>query len=150
MKFLLQVVVTLLALQLLKAFKRTTRTSWPTFTIDQIKTNLYPISKKLSDNSFTRLYSYGDPDESIESTRYRKLQKAFRKFYFSQYPNEPDIPGVTFSSPIEWAPWMETIWFGNYYDYRSAFFSDVMYSNNIPNKEGALLFKDSRKALNMA
>ena len=24
---------------------------------------------------------------------------------------DPDIAGVTFVSPIEWAPWMETIWY---------------------------------------
>ena len=26
--------------------------------------------------------------------------------------------------------------FGNLYEYRSAFFSDVMYSNNVPGREG--------------
>ena len=28
--------------------------------------------------------------------------------------------------------------FGNIYEYRSAFFSDVMYSNNVPGREGSL------------
>ena len=27
------------------------------------------------------------------------------------YPDEPDVPGLTFLTPIEWAPWMETIWY---------------------------------------
>ena len=37
--------------------------------------------------------------------------------------------------------------FGNFYDYRTAYFQDVMYSNaNIPCREGALLFKDKYKA----
>jgi hypothetical protein len=66
------------------------------------------------------------------------------------FPNEPDIPGVTFLSPVEWAPWMETIWFGNIYEYRSAFFHDVMYSNNKPSREGALLYRDSERSLLMA
>ena len=64
---------------------------------------------------------------------------------------EPDIPGWTFPTRIQWAPWMETIWFGNYYDYRSGFFHDVMYSNGQqPYKEGALLIKDPEKALQVA
>lgn len=45
---------------------------------------------------------------------------------------------------------MESIWFGNAYEYRSAFFHDVMYSNNAPFKEGALLFKNPNKALQIA
>ena len=45
---------------------------------------------------------------------------------------------------------METVWMGNYYDYRAAFFSDVMYSNNVPGKEGALLYRDPARALQMA
>ena len=92
------------------------------------------IHKRTS--SLTQLYSIGDPDGSEASSNYRKLQKLYRKLDYFIYPHEPDIPGLTFVSPIEWAPWMETIWFGNYYDYRSAFFSDVMYSNNMPCKEG--------------
>ena len=30
--------------------------------------------------------------------------------------------------------------FGNLYEYRSAFFSDVMYSNNVPGREGTVRF----------
>lgn len=45
---------------------------------------------------------------------------------------------------------MDTIWFGNIYEYRSAYFHDVMYSNNQPAKEGALLFKDRVQATSLA
>ena len=45
---------------------------------------------------------------------------------------------------------METIWFGNYYDYRSAYFHDVMYSNQKPGREGALLFRDPLSSLQLA
>ena len=33
--------------------------------------------------------------------------------------------------------------FGNLYEYRSAFFSDVMYSNNVPGREGKTQTYDS-------
>jgi len=66
------------------------------------------------------------------------------------YSDEPDVPGLTFKSPVEWAPWMETIWFGNAYEYRSAYFHDVMYSNNKPFREGALLYSDPEKAKQIA
>ena len=42
---------------------------------------------------------------------------------------------------VLWAPWLNTKWLGNLYDYRSGLFSDVMYSNNRPFREGALLFQ---------
>ena len=45
---------------------------------------------------------------------------------------------------------METIWFGNIYEYRSAYFHDVMYSNNQPGKEGALLYRDRVQATSLA
>ena len=45
---------------------------------------------------------------------------------------------------------METIWFGNYYDYRSAYFHDVMYSNQKPGREGALLFRHPLSSLQLA
>lgn len=106
-----------------------------------------PSSWRTSSSS---LYSYGDPDLSTESNLYRKLQEFLRSYDKVIYPEESDIPGVTFLSPVEWAPWMETIWFGNIYDYRSAFFQDVMYSNSKPFKEGALLYKDSYRSLMIA
>lgn len=65
------------------------------------------------------------------------------------FRDDPDVPHYTFVSPIRWAPWLETIWFGNLYDYRSAYFHDVMYSNNVPYKEGALLYKDVKSNTNM-
>ena len=96
------------------------------------------------------LPAYGDPDLEMESNFYRWWQDTTRKWDKFVYPNDPDVPGLTFPSPIEWAPWLETVWFGNYYDYRAAFFSDVMYSNNVPGQDGALLFRDRDKALQMA
>ena len=42
---------------------------------------------------------------------------------------------------VLWAPWLNTKWLGNLYEYRSGLFSDVMYSNNRPFREGALLFQ---------
>lgn len=107
-------------------------------------------SNLFAKTSRTQLHSYGDPDLSSESNFYRDLQEFLRSFDKTIYPDEPDIPGVTFLSPVEWAPWMETIWFGNIYDYRSAFFHDVMYSNSKPFKEGALLYKDSYRSLMIA
>lgn len=104
----------------------------------------------LSRHRNSRLHSYGDPDLSEKSNFYRAFQDWARKFDDLLFPQEPDIPGVTYLSPVEWAPWMETIWFGNAYDYRSAFFSDVMYSNNKPSREGALLYRDPYKALMIA
>jgi len=81
----------------------------------------------------------------------RWWQDVARKVDVWLYPvGDPDVPGVTYLSPVEWAPWMETIWFGNAYDYRSAYFQDVMYSNNVPFREGALLYKDAFKARQIA
>lgn len=100
--------------------------------------------------SSTRLYSYGDPDNTWRYKALRRWQEFARENEHLIYPQEPDIAGLTFASSIEWAPWMETIWFGNYYDYRSAFFHDVMYSNNQPGREGALLFRDPEQALQVA
>ena len=40
-----------------------------------------------------------------------RFQDAARKFDKLLYPEEPDVPGLTFLTPIEWAPWMETIWY---------------------------------------
>ena len=119
----------------------------------------------------TRLHAYGDPDTQLESTVSRAWQGWLRAWDAFVFPNDPDVPGLTFPTPIEvrfyaarcmrppypsltqhhqWAPWMETVWMGNYYDYRSAFFSDVMYTNNVPGKEGALLYRDSARAMQMA
>lgn len=100
--------------------------------------------------SSTRLYSYGDPDNTWRYRALRRWQEFARDYEHLIYPQEPDIAGLTFASSIEWAPWMETIWFGNYYDYRSAYFHDVMYSNNQPGREGALLFRDPEQALQVA
>jgi len=80
----------------------------------------------------------------------RRWQEYARTFDRWFHPAEPDFPGLTFASPVEWAPWMETVWFGNYYDYRSAFFQDVMYSNSGPCREGALLFQDAAQAQQVA
>ena len=63
---------------------------------------------------------------------------------------QTDSPDLLLHPSQQWAPWMETVWMGNYYDYRAAFFSDVMYSNNVPGKEGALLYRDPARALQMA
>lgn len=95
--------------------------------------------------------SFGDPDLSSKSEFYRKFQ-SFTRLYDRFIFNDRDIPGLTFASPVEWAPWMETIWFGNYYDYRSAYFGDVMYSNTLPQggKEGALLHRDPTASLQLA
>lgn len=92
------------------------------------------------------LMSYGDPDLSYKWRVLRKLQYFAREWDNRLYPDEVDVPGMTFASPVEWAPWMETIWFGNQYEYRSAYFHDVMYSNNKPFREGALLYNDPEKA----
>jgi len=100
--------------------------------------------------SKTRLYSLGDPDLQPRWRFLRWWQDVARKVDDYLYPDEPDCPHWTFPSPVVWAPWMETIWFGNIYDYRAAFFSDVMYSNNAPFKEGALLFKDPVRATTLA
>lgn len=40
-----------------------------------------------------------------------RFQDVARKFDKLLYPEEPDVPGLTFLTPIEWAPWMETIWY---------------------------------------
>ena len=71
----------------------------------------------------TRLRSLGDPDLSFKWTLLRKLQPLYRKID-SLIFKDPDVPGVSFASPIIWAPWMDTIWFGNIYDYR---LSTVIY-----------------------
>jgi hypothetical protein len=77
--------------------------------------------------SKTRLYSLGDPDLQPRWRFLRWWQDVARKVDDYLYPDEPDCPHWTFPSPVVWAPWMETIWFGNIYDYRAAFFSDVIY-----------------------
>lgn len=95
--------------------------------------------------------SYGDPDLLPRYQNLRVYQNMIRKIELKYlFPEEVDCPHWTFASPVVWAPWMETVWMGNAYDYRAAFFSDVMYSNNKPFKEGALLFKESSKAIAMA
>ena len=96
------------------------------------------------------LMSYGDPDMGQKWKRLRWVQETARSLDEAVYPHDSDVPGLTFLSPVEWAPWMETIWFGNQYDYRSAYFHDVMYSNNKPCREGALLFSDRDKAQDSA
>ena len=40
-----------------------------------------------------------------------RWQDVARKLDTFIYPDEPDVPGLTFLTPIEWAPWMETIWY---------------------------------------
>ena len=94
--------------------------------------------------------SFGDPDGSIESKNERQWQEKIRFIDDLIYPDEKDIPGLTFPSVVEWAPWMETIWFGNLYEYKTAYFQDVMYSNQRPYREGALLFEEKNLALIMA
>lgn len=124
------------------------------FQIQSYQSLHFPFKPKLSLTSLQRnckrgrtsLNSYGDPDKSTESVLYRKWQQFSRIYDYLLFPDEVDCPGLTFPSPIEWAPWMETIWFGNYYDYRAAFFNDVMYSNNLEGKEGALLIPLPSKA----
>lgn len=98
----------------------------------------------------TELRSYGDPDNSDLSRFSRWLQKSIRVCDQIVFPNEVDTPGLTFPTPIIWAPWLETIWFGNAYDYRAAFFHDVMYSNNLPFKEGALFYRNKNSAQKIA
>ena len=99
----------------------------------------------------TVLFSFGDPSNDNKSRFKRSLQRIFRQIDNQIiFPHDPDTPGLTFTSPIEWAPWMETIWFGNAYEYKSAYFHDVMYSNNVPCKEGALLFRNPEKATKIA
>ena len=98
----------------------------------------------------SKLWSYGDPDTLDKWERLRWVQDKAREVDEIMYPNEHDVPGLTFKSPVEWAPWMETIWFGNAYEYRSAYFHDVMYSNNRPYREGALLYSDPEKAKQIA
>ena len=93
--------------------------------------------------SSSALYSYGDPDLTSQSEWKHRISDNIRQIDKKLvFRDDPDVPHYTFLSPIRWAPWLETIWFGNIYDYRSAYFHDVMYSNNVPYKEGALLYKD--------
>ena len=94
--------------------------------------------------------SYGDPDGGTEWDTRRLLQRSTKALDKVLYPYTDDIPGITFPSVVEWAPWMDTVWFGNIYEYRTAYFQDVMYSNHRPGREGALLFKDPASAYQMA
>eukprot|EP01041_Mallomonas_annulata_P001066 gene1066-2085_t len=112
------------------------------FAIQFVK-NKYSINKKL-------LYSFGDPNGLQKSNFLRWWQSSVRNIDRIAYPNDPDTAGLTFLSEVVWAPWMETIWFGNIFEYRSAYFQDVMYSNNMPNREGALLYKDPKLAQTIA
>lgn len=98
----------------------------------------------------TTLRSYGDPDNTEYSGFTRWLQQSIRVYDKLVFPDEVDTPGLTFPTPIIWAPWLETIWFGNAYDYRAAFFHDVIYSNNMPYKEGALFFRNKISAQKIA
>lgn len=95
------------------------------------------------------LHSFGDPDLSPKYEMYRKFQEFARRYDRSIF-HDRDCPGLTYLSPIEWAPWMETIWFGNYYDYRSAYFHDVMYTNVAPGREGALFHRDFEMSQQLA
>ena len=60
--------------------------------------------------------SYGDPDNSLESKFLRSLQRFYRfldnKIIFTE---DPDTPGLTFTTPVEWAPWMETMYISTYF-----------------------------------
>ena len=108
------------------------------------------FNKFLPTRRITQLRSLGDPDDSPKARFMRIARDLGKQFDRAIFEEEGDFPGLTFLTPVEWAPWMETIWFGNYYDYRSAFFQDVMYSNNKPFREGAVLFRDKFRALQMA
>lgn len=66
----------------------------------------------------THLNSLGDPDLSLRWNFLRYFQDFARIYDYWLFSDDPDTPNWTFPSPVVWAPWMETIWFGNYYDYR--------------------------------
>jgi len=68
------------------------------------------------------MMSYGDPDRGQEWTTTRRLQEGANRYDKLLYPYEGGVPGVIFPSVVEWAPWMDTIWFGNIYEYRTAYF----------------------------
>ena len=112
--------------------------------------NVLGFRNLLKIRSKWELNSFGDPDRSIRYENLRKWQEFCRWYDNLIYPEESDFPGLNYVSPIEWAPWMETVWFGNFYDYRSAYFHDVMYSNQKPNREGALLFPDPQQSIKVA
>lgn len=59
---------------------------------------------------------------------------------------EATTPSTPPSSPpvVLWAPWLGSRWLGNLYEYKSGLFNEVMYSNNRPFREGALLYKEKR------
>lgn len=61
------------------------------------------------------------------------------------FSNQPQVPTLQNAADVPakilWAPWLNTKWLGNLYEYRSGLFSDVMYSNSGLFREGALLFK---------
>ena len=65
-------------------------------------------------------------------------------------PTANDVPGQTFPSRIFWTPWLGSKWKGNLYDYKGAFFQDVMYSNVKPFREGCLLFSDAATSEQMS
>jgi len=48
---------------------------------------------------------------------------------------------ATTAAKVIWAPWLNTKWLGNIYEYKSGLFHDPMYANAGPFREGALLFK---------
>lgn len=105
---------------------------------------------KLVRNKHSGLFSIGDPN--MHSIKYQvdKQLSQFIQFYDNILFQDNDISHITFASPIVWAPWLETIWLGNLYEYRSAYFHDVMYSNNKPFSEGALLFKNNTNNIKLA
>ena len=54
--------------------------------------------------SRTRLHAYGDPDTQLESTLYRAWQGWLRTWDAMVFPHDPDVPGLTFPTPIEVLP----------------------------------------------
>ena len=71
----------------------------------------------------TRLQSLGDPDQSPRWRFLRWWQRTARVLdravlFPGLGQQDTDTPGWTFPSPVLWAPWMETVWLGNLYDYR--------------------------------
>lgn len=72
----------------------------------------------------TSLNTLGDPDLDLKWTLLRYFQE-FARIYDNLLFDDPDTPGWTFPSPIIWTPWMDTIWFGNFYEYRYDYTSFV-------------------------
>ena len=50
------------------------------------------------------MHAYGDPDTQLESTLYRAWQGWLRTLDNLVFPHDPDVPGLTFPTPIEVLP----------------------------------------------